>query len=139
MLCNKRLIKTLCIYNQLNKDIMNNVGEVINVSEKSNGCREFNPKETIAQLKGNNPIKYMCWGATDFKVDNKQRCTMLCFNVSGMLHKGLVYIFVNASDLYDVYIVSNKGLIKDVGTDLYFDMITDYIDGQIERVSSYSF
>ena len=26
MLCNKRLIKTLLIYNQLNKDIMDNVG-----------------------------------------------------------------------------------------------------------------
>lgn len=109
---------------------MNEIGEKINFEEITKDCRVMNPQETIAQMRGMNPHKYMCWGATKFTVDNMRNPKMLRFYVSGMKHKGHVYVFVNGLDLYDVYICTTKGTIVHKSGDmgLYFDDLTDWID-----------
>ena len=120
---------------------MNQIGEVINFEEITKSCREMNPQETMAQLRGMNVQKFICWGATKFTVDNMKRPKMLRFYVSGMKHKGHVYIFVNGMDLYDVYITTIKGTIVHKSGDmgLYFDQLTDWIDERIEKIPAYRF
>jgi hypothetical protein len=117
---------------------MNTKGEKINSEEITKSCRVFDPNETLAQLQMNRH-KYICWGATAFTVDNMKNPKMLRFYVSGMKHKGHVYIFLNGADLYDVYICTTQGTIKEIGTDLYFDMLTDWIDDRIEKQDNYRF
>lgn len=120
---------------------MNNVGEVINTSEIIKNCRVFDAGVTLAQLRGMNPNKYMCWGATSFVVDDMKKTKMLRFYVTGMKHTGHVYIFLNGLDLYDVYITTTKGTIVHKSGDmgLYFDDATDWIDERIEKIPAYAF
>jgi hypothetical protein len=121
---------------------MNHVGEVIDHTEIIKSCRELNPNETLAQLQMNR-AKFVCWGATAFTVDNPRKPRMLRFKVSGMKHKGHVYVFLNGADLYDVYITTTRGTIleKSEGSHggLYFDMLTDWIDDRVEKQDDYRF
>lgn len=117
---------------------MNAVNEIINFEEITKSCRQFDPRETIAQMKHMNAYKFMCWGATRFTVDNTMAPKMLRFYVRGMKHKGHVYVFLNGMDLYDVYICSSKGRIKEIGEGLYFDQLTDWIDNRIEKTSAHA-
>jgi len=120
---------------------MNEIGEIINFEQITKSCREMNPQETIAQMRGTNVQKYICWGAEKFTVDNTKRPKMLRFWVSGMKHKGHVYIFVNGMDLYDVYLTKKDGTIVQKSGDmgLYFDQLTDWIDDRIEKQDNYRF
>jgi len=120
---------------------MNEIGEKINFEEITKSCRVMNPQETLAQLKGNNVQKYICWGATAFTVDNRRNPKMLRFYVTGMKHTGHVYIFVNGLDLYDIYLTKKDGTIVEKSGDmgLYFDDITDWIDDRSEKQENYRF
>jgi len=120
---------------------MNNVSEKINFEQITKQCRVMNPHETIAQLRGMNVQKFICWGSTNFTVDKQRNPKMLRFSVSGMKHKGYVYIFVNGLDLYDVYITKFDGTIVHKSGDmgLYFDDMTDWIDDRIEKQDNYRF
>ena len=121
---------------------MNHVGEQIEPLEIIKSCRVFDPRETMAQLRMDY-AKFMCWGATAFKVDNMRKPRMLRFKVSGMKHKGHVYIFLNGADLYDVYLTTTRGTIleKSDGSHggLYFDMLTDWIDDRVEKTERHRF
>ena len=119
---------------------MNLKGEKIDINEIVKSCRVLDPKETLAQVQMNRN-KYICWGATAFTVDNARKPRILRFKVSGMKHKGHVYIFLNGSDLYDVYLTSVYGKIVDISGDmgLYFDDLTDWIDDRIEKQPDYRF
>ncbi len=121
---------------------MNHVGEVIDYTEIVKACRVMNPQETIAQLQMNR-AKYICWGATAFTVDNPRKPRMLRFKVTGMKHRGHVYVFVNGADLYDVYITTTRGTIleKSDGSHggLYFDMLTTWIDDRVEKTENHRF
>jgi len=119
---------------------MNAINEVINFEEITKHCRVFDPRETMLQLRMQ-PMKFMCWGATKFTVDNQKNTKMLRFYVTGRKHTGHVYIFLNGADLYDVYLTTAKGTIKDKSGDmgLFFDQLTDWIDDRIEKVEAYRF
>ena len=121
---------------------MNQVGEVIDVTEIVKSCRVFDPKETLAQLQMDRR-KFVCWGATAFTVDNMRKPRMLRFKVSGMKHRGHVYIFLNGADLYDVYLTSTRGTIVEISEGshggLYFDMLTNWIDDRVEKQDDYRF
>jgi len=119
---------------------MNQVGEKIDITEIIKSCRVFDPRETMAQLRMDF-AKFICWGATKFTVDNMRKPRMLKFYVSGMKHKGHVYIFLNGSDLYDVYLTTTRGTITEISGDmgLYFDMLTDWIDDRVEKQENYRF
>lgn len=115
---------------------MNNIGEVINYEAITKSCRNLDPKELMQLLRININI-FWSWGSKSFIVDNTRNCRMFRMTVSGHHHKGHVYIFVNGSDLFDVYLTSNRGTIKVIGTDLYFDQLVEWIDEKVERIPAY--
>ena len=117
---------------------MNQVNDTINFESITKGCRNLEPKELMALLKSQY-IKFICWGAKSFTVDNNKNCRMFRMTVSGKLHKGYVYIFVNGSDLFDVYLTTKKGIITKIQKDLYFDMLVDCIDDNIEKIPEYKY
>lgn len=74
------------------------------------------------------------WGARNWtNVKNKA----LGFKVSGHHFKGVVFVTVNGSDLYDYYLVNAKHDIVKKVTDLYFDQLVDSLDESIEKLPSY--
>jgi hypothetical protein len=79
-------------------------------------------------------VKFWSWGANAFK-NYKNR--VLRFTVSGHIHKGHVYIAVNGSDLYDVYLTTSHGNIKKTLNDIYFEDLQDRLDVEIERIAEY--
>lgn len=117
---------------------MNAIGEKIKFETITKGCREFDAKETMLLLRHNLAI-FWCWGAHAFTVDKQRGTRMLRMTVSGRLHKGHVYIFLNGIDLFNVYLTSSQGTIKKISEDLYFDMLTNWIDTNIEKIPAYSF
>ena len=115
---------------------MNTISEIINPSEIIKGCREINPKELISLLQSNRNI-FWSWGAHNFIVDRMKSPRMFRMLVNGHHHKGHVYIFLNGLDLFDVYYTSNRGTIKKISKDLYFDMLVNDIDTTIKKISAY--
>ena len=70
---------------------------------------------------------------------NFQEITKGCrdLNVQGHHHKGHVYIFVNGSDLFDVYLTTTQGTIKMKIEGLYFDQLVEWIDEKVEKIPDY--
>ena len=62
----------------------------------------------------------------------------LRFRVNGHHHKGHVYLVVNGSDLFDIYLTSVRGTIKETITDVFVDCIVDTIDREVERIDAYA-
>jgi hypothetical protein len=116
---------------------MNEIGETISIETKVKSCRDLNVQELMQLLKMNISI-FWSWGAHNFIVDNKKRTRMFRMNVSGHHFKGHVYIFVNGSDLFDVYLTTPQGIIKDKIEGLYFDDLVDWIDTKVEKISAYN-
>lgn len=125
------------IINKLEKS-NNQIGEVINVEKITKKCRNLDPQELLALLKSDINV-FWSWGSHGYIVDNKRNCRMFRMTVNGHHHQGHVYIFVNGSDLFDVYLTTSQGTIKDKSDDmgLYFDMLVDWIDKKIERIPIY--
>ena len=107
--------------------------EKINLPQFSKTVREQNVNET-RQLLGLGGAKFWSWGAHAFvNFGNK----FLKFKVNGNLHKGHVYICVNGSDLYDVYLTSTQGNIKKEIKDIFFEDLVDRIDEAVEKIDKY--
>lgn len=81
-----------------------------------------------------NKSKVWSWGAHNYI---KMNDYTLRFTVKGYLHKGHVYVVVNASDLFDVYLTSNQGNIQQVIKDIYVDDFIDMVDAQVEYIPEY--
>lgn len=80
------------------------------------------------------PVRWS-WGAdgwTDW--DHKA----LRFRVRGHHHNGYIYIVLNGSDLYDIYLVSLKGNVKKEFTDIFGEDMPELIDNAIERIAAYA-
>jgi len=82
---------------------------------KAIACRQFDVNETLSQLRH---FEIWSWGATKF-VNCAQKA--LQFRVTGLKHKGNVFIALNAADLYDVVLTTSRGTVKCIMTDIYFD------------------
>ena len=96
-------------------------------------CRELDVDDLVKLLTYNKTI-FWSWGSHAFvNLGNKG----LRFKVNGHHHKGHVYIVLNGSDLFDVYYTTIRGTIKDIHTDLYFDVLVETIDNKIERIEKY--
>lgn len=115
---------------------MNQVGEKINIEEKVKSCRNLNPQELLVLLRQDMMV-FWSWGTHALRVDNMKRPRMFRMMVNGHHHSGHVYIFLNGMDLFDVYLTSSQGKIKDIITDLYFDQLVETIDNKVERISDY--
>ena len=125
------------IINKLQKS-NNQIGEIINVEKITKKCRNLNPQELLSLLKADINV-FWSWGSNNFIIDNKRNCRMFRMTVRGHHHQGHVYIFVNGSDMFDVYLTTSQGTIKDKSDDmgLYFDQLVDWIDRKIERIPEY--
>jgi len=111
---------------------MNEIKEKINVDGAS--CRPMSINELMSVLRY--PIQWFwSWAPRQYMTnDNK---TMFRMRVSGHHHKGHVYIFLNWSDLFDVYFTTLQGVIKDKGENIYVDTLSAYIDSKVERIKEY--
>ena len=89
--------------------------------------------ETLSLLQSYRQ-KFWSWGAHAFTRIGKKALRM---TVQGHHHKGHVYICVNGKDLYDVYLCSNRGNIKEVINDIYVEDLFDVMDAKIERIPEY--
>lgn len=115
---------------------MNQVKEVIDLNPAK--CREFNIPELMSLLQ-HDMNKWWSWAPRNFIVDNTKAPRMFRMLVSGHHHKGHVYIFLNGSDLFDVYLTTNRGTIKQRTDEMgiYFDQLVEWIDNRVERISEY--
>ena len=105
----------------------------IEIEELARTSREQDMNGTLAVLR-NDFWKFASWGGSSFRnFSNK----VLRFKANGNLHKGHVYIVVNGSDLYDVYLTTTHGNIVKEMRDIYFDELADRIDVAIERIDEY--
>jgi len=116
---------------------MNTKGEKINVQEITKHCRVLVIEQLMAYLRADINV-FWSWGAHAFRVDNMKNPKMFRMLVQGHHHKGHVYIFLNGTDLFDVYFTTSQGIIKDLKTDLYFDQLVEVIDNRIERIPDYT-
>lgn len=78
--------------------------------------------------------KVWSWGAHAWTKMN-ENC--LRFMVQGHHHKGHIYLVVNGSDLFDIYLTTSRGMIKKIHTDIYLDMLVDVIDVDVEKIPAY--
>jgi hypothetical protein len=114
---------------------MNQIGEKIDI--KAASCREIYMPDLMTLLKFD-LMKFWSWGSHALTVDSTKCTRMFRMTVSGHHHKGHVYIFLSGADLFEVYLTSNQGTIKDKTTEgLYFDMLVDWIDKKIEYIADY--
>ena len=116
---------------------MNTKGEKIDIKEITKSWRVIVVEQLMAYLRAD-IMKFWSWGAHAFRVDQKRDPKMFRMLVSGHFHKGHVYIFLNGSDMFDVYLTTTQGTIKDIITDLYFDQLVRAIDDRIERIPEYT-
>jgi hypothetical protein len=99
-----------------------------------NQFREFESAQELVRHWSKNPIVWS-WGAHAWKlIDGK----VLRFTVNGHHHKGHVYIMVNGSDLFDVFLTSSQGNIKKVINDVYLEDVTEVIDIAVEKIDKYN-
>lgn len=106
-----------------------NVGDVLDL--KSAVCRDMDINELNKAIQRSGPNYSWCWGFTAPVSMEKSRC--LRFTVTGMLHRGWVYIVLNGADLFDIYYTNKKDLIKKVDEDVYIDDLIQRLDRAIER------
>lgn len=118
--------------------VTNQVGEKFDWSAKAKQCRNLNVNELLYVLRSN-IMMFFSWGTSRYTVDNRNDVRMFRMQVNGRKHKGFVYIFLNGLDLFDVYLTDFNNVIEKIGSDLYNDMIRDWIDENIEKQSNYQF
>lgn len=117
---------------------MNQVNEKISIKEAS--CRELYLPDLMSVLRSD-IIKFWSWGVNTktLTLDNLKKPRAFRMTVSGHHHKGYVYIFLNGSDLFDVYLTTKKDVIvkrtDEMG--IYVDELVDWIDEKVERIPEY--
>ena len=94
----------------------------------------FDIKQTLQVLRQNLTI-YWSWGVSDLLNINDKG---LLFRVRGHHHKGYVFITLDYTDTYDVYLISTHGNIVKKFDMVYFDNLVEIIDDNVERIKEYS-
>lgn len=108
--------------------------ETIDINN-TNGLREFYSMSELVSAIGRLSI-VGSWGANSWTKMNK---FYLRFKVQAHRHKGHIYICVNSSDLFDIYLTTTKGTIKKVFKDVYVEDLVSTIDNEIEKIEVYKF
>jgi len=123
------------LFQQTRKDMnKERINTQFDITKDLRTQRNMNVQETLSVLKSAG-YRLWSWGATKFtNVAN----LALAFRVRGRHFKGYVYISVNASDIYDVYLVNNRDRIIDVLNDIYVEDLFDTIDKRIEYIPEYT-
>jgi len=102
------------------------VGVIINPGVVSQ--RDIYDMAELVQAIGKT-VTSMSWGSHHW-----QKMTEGClkWKVQGFKHKGHVYLVCNYSDLFDIYLTTQKGKIKKVIKNVYVDMLLNTLDQAIE-------
>jgi hypothetical protein len=97
--------------------------------------REFDPNETLKVLTyGENRMKYWCWGVSKkVNIENKG----LLLKVSARRFKSYVLIALAWDDTYNVHLISSQGNVLKSFESVYFDILCETIDDEIERIPEY--
>jgi hypothetical protein len=96
---------------------------------KAIACREFDVNETIQTLRQFGGIEFWSWGANSY-INCAHKA--LQFKVTGLKHKGNVFIALNGLDLYDVVLTTSHGTVKCIMPDVYFDDLFNIMHKNIE-------
>jgi hypothetical protein len=94
----------------------------------------FDVRVTMQQLTyGNkNLIRFRSWGVSGF---NNVRNKGLVLKVDARKHKSYVLItYDRGKDVYSFHLVSSHGKIIKSLQDVYFDVLNEAIDNEIERI-----
>jgi hypothetical protein len=110
------------------------MSQKINPLEIIKSMRQMDVKEIINYFKLHG-YRFWSWGPQAFTTINDKG---LRFKVNGHHHKGHVYIFVNGLDLFDLYLTSTQGTIKEIINDVYLEDLFDILDSKIEYINEYS-
>ena len=112
------------------------VGEKIDFQSFTKTHREFySMQELVNAILVNHIEKVWSWGAHAW---TKMNDYCLRFMVHGHHHHGHVYLVVNGGDLFDVYLTTSRGKIKDIMTDIFIEDLVDVIDRKVERIEAYA-
>jgi len=114
---------------------MNEVNEKIEIKEIVKSCRSFNLVEILNVIIRSGLTRAGSWGFRSPFIMVKNYAFR--FTVSGMHHKGHVYIVLNGLDLFDIYYTSNQGTIKKISKDVYIEDFIETLDVNIERIAEY--
>jgi Tfp pilus assembly protein PilV len=109
------------------------VGQKIDHASFTKTHREFYSQQELVNAMRRNS-KVWSWGAHAW---TKMNDYCLRFMVNGHHHKGHVYLVVNGADLFDVYLTTNRGTIKEIMTDLFVEDLVERIDEKVERIPAY--
>jgi hypothetical protein len=96
--------------------------------------REFDVNETVTLLSQYNKPIFMSWGVS--KLINISSKGLLLW-VNGHHHKGWVLIILAWDDTYSYYLLEADKTIKKEQHGVYFDMLQDMIDKDIEYINDY--
>lgn len=103
-------------------------GDFFTLDQKfTDTLREVDPNY-IMQILRMNPVILMSWGAHAFRTFEYG----LRITVSGVKHKGWVYIVLHGSDTFEIYLTTKTNVVTDVKTGIYFDQLVDVIDSAVE-------
>lgn len=96
--------------------------------------REFDVNETVKVIKHDLQV-YWSWGVERLiNVKNKG----LLLKVNGHHHKGWMLIVLAWNDTYSYYLLEANRTIKKEQHEVYFDMLQQMIDKDIEFIESYN-
>ena len=77
---------------------------------------------------------YFSWGISKKIATEYNGMPALQYKVSGVYHKGYVYIAYNyGTDLYDIFFTSVRGTVKNTVEDVYAEDLGGILDRYIER------
>lgn len=87
------------------------------------------------QIKASTPWSVRgSWGAHSWRAAIYRDMASLVFKVSGLLHKGYVYVAYNeGADTYEVILTNFRGTVKKRIGDVYCDNLGYILDTHIER------
>ncbi|MBR5043020.1 MAG: hypothetical protein IKX67_07245 [Bacteroidales bacterium] len=112
-------MNTTTAQNELSASYVNEVAKTINA-------------QMFATVE--NKWVFFSWGVSRRFATVYNGMAALGLRVSGLLHKGFVYICYNEGrDVYEVHCVSLKGVVKKSNKEVYCDNLGFVLDGMIER------
>lgn len=92
--------------------------------------RDFDLKETY-QVLTHNKIVWWSWGVNPSTIKNLDDKCMI-FKPNGRYFKGFVCITLGWDDVYQVHFVGNDYKLKKSVDGVYFDMLVNTIDAEVE-------
>ena len=112
------------LVNELSVAYVNEVAKTINV-------------QMIASVEDR--FVFWSWGVSRKVATVYNNMPALALRVSGLLHKGWVYICLNEGrDVYEVFCVSLKGKVKKHNDEVFCDNLGFVLDNMIEKDSAMS-